>query len=661
MIFITTSCRHDLPPKDTLYDCDTFEVYTDSIVRDGKVFRAASPTEITNAWSADSISQDAPAYASPQLMADALFSKSMSGLPSFTPIDIYLSQGFLHPQESMDALRAMTAKGKVSRPNYPLTADNAAWAVAAWEVYCVTGDQKWLREAYDVITATLRSEYPATRSSRPPLKCGSPGYLSPADDFYPEWMGPADRYQTISTGINALYARTSEIAAEMAKILRLKSESDHRATATAIRNAINDLLWIPNRGYYGEYLYGNYYPILSHATDNVANALCILFDIATPEMAQSIIKFSPLLPDGVPLTHPAIHTGSLPAPTLQALWGLCAAKARNEEAMKATTGMLWNIAIDRHAPSQWQAIVLKAFMGMKFTPEGIRFTPLVPGQFKGLKTISRLRYRDAELTISVQGTGDKVAGFLIDSVSTSSHIIPAGLTGKHKVEITLTGNDIPASGITMANGSTFPPTPKIRWVTPTDAHIANYSDDYKYGAYVNGTFLEELHGDKYSYSPAVPSIIDIVPITKDEIIGFAPRSHVIAPANSMITIPATSITPRRTPMHLIPHRETARHYIELAARHNTRLTFYVNAPTAGEYFIYIGYSNGTTDTGLRTLSANGKDCGILVCPSINQTDWVTVHDSNILTVTLNAGPNQLALTYIDTTILLNRITLLKKI
>lgn len=113
-------------------------------------------------------------------------------------------------------------------------------------------------------------------------------------------------------------------------------------------------------------------------------------------------------------------------------------------------------------------------------------------------------------------------------------------------------------------------------------------------------------------------------------------------------------------MHLIKHRETATKYIELAARHNTRITFYANAPEAGEYFINIGYSNGTTETAMRTLSVNGKDQGILVCPSIQPNDWVTVHPSNTISVKLNAGPNQLALTYINTTILLNKITLLKK-
>lgn len=657
---IATGCRRVLPLKDTLYDCDTFEVYTDSLVRGEKVFRAPSPTEITHAWQSDSVPAGTIRYSSQQLMADAMFNKSMQEVPLLTPMEIYLSQGALHPQESMDALREMVRKGRIECPGYPMTADNAAWGAAAWEVYCVTGDRKWLREAYDIITATLRYEHAATCSSVSSLRCGTPEYLTPPDDYYPEWMTAIDRYQTISTGVNALHAYTLEIASEMAKILRLKAEMEHKIASTASRNAINDRLWIPNLGYYGEYLYGNYYPILTHTTDNAANALCVLLDIATPEMAQSIVSRSPILPDGVPLTYPAIHSGALPDPTIQALWGLSAAKARNVDAMRAATGMLWNIALDHRAPSQWQAMVMKAFFGMKFTPEGIQLSPIVPTPFDGRKTLSHFRYRDAELTISLQGTGDKVAGFMIDSISSSTHIIPADLTGKHTVEITLSGNVIPYAEVTTAHETTLPRVPEIKWSTPTQARITNFVEGYSYGIYLNGTFLEEIQTRNYTYTPSEPTVVDIVPIAAEEYIGFSPRSHLIAPGASLITIPASTITPRRTPLHLIPHRETATHYIELAARHNTRLTFYANVPEPGEYFINIGYSNGTTYTGMRTLTVNGDYCGVLVCPSGNHNDWVTVHPSNTLTVKLNAGPNQFALTYIDTTLLLNKITLLKK-
>lgn len=646
-VTLTAGCRQAPEPKDTLYDCAKFEVYADSIVRGDVTYKAISPTEITNAWKTDSLPANMPVLSSPQKLAEALYNKGNCESPSFSPTEIYLSLAAIYPAESMDALRNRQS------------ARDAAWAAAAWEVYCVTGDKKWLREAYEIITAQLRSTHTISQSQIPHLMRGVPTYLTPTDAFYPAWMEQADRLQTISAGANALRAHSHEIAAKMAEILHLY-ESEHRIAASASMNAINDNLWIPNLGYYGEYMYGDYYPILSHTTDNMANSLCILFGIATPEMAQSIMRQSPMLSTEVPMTYPAIKPGIEKSATLQALWGICAAKVRNETAMRAATGMIWDMAVDHPVPSQWQGLVMKGLFGMSFTPEGINMSPFVPSQFDGLKKIDNFRYRDAQLTIALQGTGDRIAGFMIDSVSCSAHTIPATLKGKHIVEITLSNNNLPTYTLPVSPDMTVPPTPTIQWTTSTDAKITDFVSGYSYGVYINGTFLEEIHEDTYAYSPTEPTVIDIVPIADNEYIGFAPRSHVIAPGNSMIIIPATSITPRRTPLHLIPHRETATNYIELAARHNTRITFYVNAPDDGSYFVNIGYSNGTTETGLRTLSVNGSDYGILVCPPGERNDWVTVHRSSTLTVPLKAGFNKLALTYIHTTLLLNKIILLKK-
>lgn len=660
MSAILASCHKVLPEKDTVYDCDAFEVYTDSIIRGSKIYKALSHTEITNAWHTDSVDPALPSYRSPQLMADALFCKAMHESAYFTPLQIYLSLAALQPAKSMEALRALVVKGRVARTDFPITASNGAWAAAAWEIYCVTGDRKWLREAYDVLISTLRHDQQVNISSQPPLVFGAPDYLAPIADYYPGWMKPIDRFQTISTGVNALHTYTYDVLSEMASELGLKDAADYKKTANSLRGAINDLLWIPNLGYYGQYMYGTYYPILSQATDQIANSLCVLFDIATPEMATSIVARSPMLPQGTPLVYPSINTPKTSSPLVQALRGISAAKTRNENAVIASIGSLWNIALDHPIPAESQAMVLKGLLGMQFTSKGITFAPIIPYHFTGKKTLHNFHYRDAELSISVQGTGDKIAGFFIDSISTSPAFIPASITGKHQIDITLSGNNLPLNQISMVEPVTLPTVPDVKWTLPGTATIKNFKSGYSYGVYINGTFLEEIQTASYSYTPTAPTVVTITPIAEQEYVGFASRSHVIALEGTEINIPASSITPRRTPLHLIKHRETATKYIELAARHNTRITFYANAPEEGEYFINIGYSNGTGETAMRTLSVNGTDCGLLVCPSLDRNDWVTVHPSNTLTVKLNEGPNQLALTYINTTVLLNKITLLKK-
>lgn len=660
LIILLAACKEQLPVKQSIYSCDDFEVYSDSIVRGKISFRAISPWEISNSWIDTTHHRSILSFQSSQPFGDALFNKASAEKSYFTPLQIYLSLAATHPRESMEALRELVKKGIINRHDFPITATNSSWPAAAWEVYCVTGDKTWLREAYNVILTSLRKELPVITSRVAPLIYGVSELLSPTDDYYPDWMTPIDRFQTISTSVNAHLFNTYTVLAEMADELELKNSDEYRKKASELRSSINDLMWMPNLGFYGQYLYGDYYPILSHSTDQIANSLCILFDIATPEMASSIVAQSPVLPQGSPLVYPSIKAPNTDSPLVQALRALSAAKVRNENAIVAAVSAMWNIAVDHQIPAESQSLVLKGLLGMQFTPDGITLNPMLPAMFPGKKTLSNFRYRDSELTISVQGTGDRVAGFFIDSVSRSPALIPTDLVGKHHVDITLSGNDLPKSSINTVSPVSFPEIPNVKWMTQSSAQIANFKPGMSYGVYLNGVFLEEIQSDSYTYTPKSTAIIDIVPIAEQKYFGFSPRSHVIAPEAATINIPATSITPRRTPMHLIKHRETATKYIELAARHNTRITFYANAPEAGEYFINIGYSNGTNETAMRTLSVNGKDVGILVCPSLRHTDWITVHPSNTLTVHLNAGPNLLALTYINTTILLNRITLLRK-
>lgn len=660
LIFLLTACKEDTTVKDSIYTCDEYEIYSDSIVRGKISFKALSSWKISNSWDDTIPDKDFITFQSTQPLADALFNKASTERPYYTPLQIYLSLAATHPKESMASLRALVKRGTVIHQNFPIASTNAAWASAAWEVYCVTGDKSWLRESYNVILATLRRELPVVTSSQPPLIYGTPEYFVPAANYYPGWMSPIDCFQTISTSVNAFLYHTYIVLANMADELGLNQSDAHRKRASELRKGINDLMWMPNLGFYGQYLYGEYYPILSHSTDQIANALCVMFDIATPEMASSVVARSPVLSQGVPLIYPALSAIETGNSLVQALRALSAAKVRNEKAIVAAVAAIWNIAVDHPIPAESQALVFRGLFGMNFTPQGISLNPMLPSLFPGKKSISNFRYRDSELTISVQGTGDRIAGFFIDSVSKSPAFIPSDLTGKHHVDITLSGNDLPVSTTTVVAPVELPETPVVKWITPSSAQITNFKPGMSYGVYLNGVFLEEVQTDTYNYTPQTTTIVDIVPIIDQRYFGFSPGSHVIAPESAMINIPATSITPRRTPLHLISHRETATKYIELAARHNTRITFYANAPEAGEYFINIGYSNGTNETAKRTLSVNGEDVGIFVCPSLQHTDWVTVHPSNILTVRLNKGPNLLALTYINTTILLNRITLLRK-
>ncbi len=114
------------------------------------------------------------------------------------------------------------------------------------------------------------------------LMHGEQSYLDWREQTYPRWMQPKDIYESMCLGTNVMYAEAFRVRDAMIKEL----ESDYTplwiGMDKEIANSINNNLWIPNLGYYSEYLYGGVYPIQSQAVDNLGQALSIVFDIANP-------------------------------------------------------------------------------------------------------------------------------------------------------------------------------------------------------------------------------------------------------------------------------------------------------------------------------------------------------------------------------------------
>ena len=100
------------------------------------------------------------------------------------------------------------------------------------------------------------------------------------------------------------------------------------------------------------------------------------------------------------------------------------------------------------------------------------------------------------------------------------------------------------------------------------AKIINFDKGATYEVYLNGILSENISSPEYTLTDTGTTVVSVVPVV-DKMSGFSPRAHVSAPDRYSIHIPATAITPRRPPRHLIPYPELASRYIELAARHNT--------------------------------------------------------------------------------------------
>ncbi|MDE6395424.1 MAG: hypothetical protein K2K77_08785, partial [Duncaniella sp.] len=574
------SCaRQDEPVRsDAIFLADGVEVYRDSIVIDGHTHTALSRYEITNAWhgTSDTVGHGSlPVLYADARMAEAVYTKSLSEYANspLTPLDICLTGALLDPARSMETLRSMVSDGAIHRHGYPLTADKEAWAAAAWEVYCATGSAEWLKEAYKVIYTTYMREVRTLRAGDG-LIHGTPSYMTPVRDYFPAWMAPVDRFQVIASGTNVWHYATLSVLARMAAELKLYAGREWETEAAKVRSAINDAFWVPSRSLYGQYLYGDLYPILSPSADNRAGALCIILGIATPEMAQRMMSSCVTLPEGVPAIYPPM-SGTQPefSPETQALHGIAAARTGNEDALLGATAALWRLALDDRGHAQWPALALHGLFGLALREDGLAVNPVIPSRLGSHRRLEGLTYRDALLDINISGSGDKIASFSLDSVRNDSHIIPPDLHGHHTVDIVMSGNRLSENTApvtpTVEDPSQMPPMPRVYWENPSHGKILNYDPAATYEVYVNGILSENLSSENYEVSDTGTAVIDIVPVAEGQS-GFAPRSHVTAPPSAVIHIPATAITPRRPPLNLIRNPEIASRYIELAARHNTR-------------------------------------------------------------------------------------------
>src|SRR5438874_9250482 len=116
-------------------------------------------------------------------------------------------------------------------------------------------------------------------------------------------MEPADIYSAQALGTNALYHRAYRILAQMARSLHEPSEAyDQRADR--IRDSINRLLWIEDKGYYGQYRYGRASMSVSPRSEAHGESLAILFDVADPVRQDKILSSVPVLEYGIPCVFP---------------------------------------------------------------------------------------------------------------------------------------------------------------------------------------------------------------------------------------------------------------------------------------------------------------------------------------------------------------------
>ncbi len=568
---------------------------------------------------------------------------------------IYLAMAYMNPEVAKISLMKKVRNHRIiqdtgSGGSWPVSSDRAVWALAAWEVYLVTGDMDWLKQTYTIVKNSADDDHLNLHSPATNMYKGESSFLDWREQTYPKWMSNVDIYSSENLGTNAVHHRAHKILAQMAAILGEPS-AVYEARAEGIKQGMNDFLWMEDKGYYAQYLYGRHHTQVSPRFEALGEALSVIFEIASAERAAEIIENGPLTPFGTPCIYPQIpgippyHNDAV-WPFVQAYWNLAAAKVGNEkvlnhglasiyrpaalflsnyENMDVETGdykateinshqMLWSIAGNI-------AMVHRVFLGMDFGPEKLTFHPVIPEGFGGEMKMGNFHYRNAVLDITVSGFGKEKEKVLIDGKEAAVAEISADLTGNHSIHITMNNKGFSEGGANLSANAYSPPNPIARWNGDT-LRWKLVENAKSYAIYKNGMRQEDVNENfKIVSAEAEPAEYAVVAVGANGFHSFMcePMSH----GGQITTLEMEDFAGRSTAASL---NYTGKGFVEISTAVNTELKIPLRV-AAGIYLLDIRYANGSghvnTDNkcALRSLFMNGNYEGPIVMPQRGLHEW----------------------------------------
>jgi hypothetical protein len=597
---------------------------------------------------------------------------------------IILSMAVLQPKVAMYSLMRKVKNGRVIQDTgtggaYPVSSDRMIWAVAAWEVYKVTGDEDWLKKAYAIIKKSVSDDEINVYDSRTGLVRGESSFLDWREETYPKWMQPADIYESECLGTNAVHCRVNQVLAKMAGIMGDKeAAAKYNESAEKIRKGINQHLWMAEKGYYGQYLYGRGYKMLSPRSEALGEALTILFDVAGDKSAP-VINHTPINDFGIPCIYPQIpgiqpyHNNAV-WPFVETYWALASAKAgdeasvmhaiaaiyrpaalfvTNKENFVASDGDFAGTAINS-SNMLWSlsgniALVYKLLYGITYNENSLTFKPFVPRALTGERSLSNFKYRESVLNITMSGFGNHIQSITMDGKPLKNAEIAASLKGKHLIVIRLGNNKIASNSVNMQPGYFAPETPEAS-LKDNILSWKSIKNAVKYQVYKNGKALltqkeTSLKVDANEYAEYQVASVDVKGVA-----SFASEPVQVIPPSSVQTIEAEDLVPKAD----LPYQGfSGKGFINISKTENTSVAIPVAVDKDGWYLVDFRYANGNGPINtenkccIRSMDADGQFAGTFVFPQRGKGEWSNWGYSNAVKMHLTKGKHTLTLQFKD--------------
>ncbi|MFD2248013.1 MGH1-like glycoside hydrolase domain-containing protein [Pontibacter ruber] len=594
---------------------------------------------------------------------------------------IILSMAQLQPKVSRYSLMRKVKDGRIVQDTgtggaYPISTDRMIWAVAAWEVYKATGDEQWLRDTYAIIKKSLLDDQKNALDTETGMMRGESSFLDWREQTYPRWMQPADIYESENLGTNAAHYQANMVAAQMAELLKdTEAAAGFRKVAEGIKAGINKHLWQQEKGYYGQYLYGRNYKILSPRAEALGEALAVLFGVADEERSKTIVAKTPVTDYGIPSIYPTIpgippyHNNGV-WPFVQSYWGLAAAKAGNEASLTESISAIYRpaalfltnkenfVAVNGdYAGTQinssnmlWSlagslSMVYKVFFGMDFQANQLELKPFVPKAFAGNRSLTNYKYRNVVLNIEMSGYGNQIKSITMDGKPMERAVIPGNLTGTHTIKIELANNE--AGGeLNHTVDYTSPETPqvsykggKLTWPAVEGA--------VTYQVMKNGQLLEKTPNTSFAVSADSYAEYMVLAEDKQGVTSFGSEPVMVVSAKYKLVYELEKAAPKAR----LPYRDfSGTGFVETSKQKNKQVQVKVTIPEQGVYAIDFRYANGngpintSNKAAIRTLKKGNATVGTIVLPQRGNDEWSNWGFTNAVEVPLEKGTHTFSLT-----------------
>ena len=547
-------------------------------------------------------------------------------------------------------LRKVNSRGRIIQDtgtggSWPVSTDRIVWAVAAWELYKVTGDGEWLQTIYPFVKQSVEDDILTAFDTQTGLVKGESSFLDWREQEYPLWMNPVDIYNSENLGTCCVHYRALRILAEMERMFEGQDAARYDALADKLREGLNKHLWQEDKGFYAQYLYGRQFLIASPRSETLGEALAVLWDIATPTQAEKICASVASQAFGTSCFYPNIsgippyHNDAM-WPFVQAFWMKACASAGNEKGVLHSIACIWrnaglyltnkeNMVI---YDGKWQgteinssnmlwslsgnlSIVYSVLFGMSFEQDGLAFKPFVPKAMAGTRKLTAYPYRKAVLNITLEGYGSGIAEFYLDGEKAAPSL-PGDIEGQHDIRIVL-DRHIRPSQINMVANAYSPDTPVcIRSDNMLNWQAIEGAKEYR--ILCDGKPCSQT-GDNY-YQMEKYGEYQVIALGTNGYESFASEPVTYVNGNLMM-VPLEGFGKAER----LPYTQyEGKGYLPLTEKDNKEVTIPVTIPQTGDYsldFLYAN-ANGPINTenkcAIRTLWDGTERLGVVVMPQCGE-------------------------------------------